>query len=733
MRRLSVFLTAVLLAAASQAAVVVYEGFGDASDGASLVDYSGTSAEMGLSGAWSVTPTDRQSTKARTAYEYVGLTGGYAAETIGDRQHWWELDNTWSLHRAERALSRSIDMSRDGTWYMSFFSMSGNRDFVGQVGLNDGTNELMWGNGYNGAANKGLTAYYGPIGTDATTNGNGTFVWGLDGFPLKTGFFAAKFVKSDSGATDALEVSIAYYDLGTLANPTNAFNGVEPTAWTRVVSLTGVSSVFNALELKIDGGSNNWPSIDEVRVGHNWTDVTVGNVHLVGPAVGQQLVAIDTNLEWTVGNGWAVDVYLSQGYDEPNAVPVLSLADAANTSGLYDPPTDLENEKWYYWRVDELEPNTVGFIAHPGQVWHFKTTGLAAVIEKSPTSKTVKGGTAQVQFSVVAANAESYQWYKDGLALADDPSDALYVGQDTATLTIYDVQLEDEGYYYCEADNTLMQPAASAAARLLTHRLVGWWKLDGDLTDSVAEAVAGAAAHDGTCPDPNFVTVGVNGGAKQFYGNLNSIVTITDSGEYLNFYPLGYTASAWVNMSEKYGEWGAYVAKQGQEPNRGFILTHDGEGQPVHTLRQSFNDQYSNVDADDSGWHLVTATYDAALKQGKVYVDGKLAAEVTNSGTPTGSPAPLIFGAEREDGSVAYVGLLDDVRIWSYPLDAVTVAQLYVEFNPDSEVCVVNPKYDIAGPGGEGDEFRDCIVNLYDVAAFAADWLSCNIVPTCLP
>jgi hypothetical protein len=733
MKRFLVVLMAVALAAASQASVLVYEGFGDAPNNATLDGYSGTSAEIGLSGTWSVTPLDRQSIKARTNYEYVGLNGGYAPETTGDRQHWWEHDNSWSAHRAERPLSGSIDMTQDGTWYMSFFSMSGNRDYVAQVGLNDGTYELMWGNGYNGDSNKGLTAYYGGIGTNPTTNGNGTFVWGLDAFPLKTGFYAAKLVKSDSGVTDTLDVSIAYYDLGTLANPTNEFDGVEPTVWTRVVSLTGVSSVFSKLELKVDGGNENWPSIDEVRVGHNWLDVTVGNVHLIAPAAGEELVDVDTNLEWSVGNGWAVDVYLSGPYDEPNAAPVLSLVDAENSLGLYDPPADLENEKWYYWRVDELEPNTVGYIVHPGQVWSFKTIGLAAIITANPVSMTVSAGMPQVQLSVMAENAESYQWYKDGVPLADDVTDTLYVGQDAATLTIFDVQLEDEGSYYCVADNSLQTPAASTAARLMTERLVGWWKLDGDLTDSVDEAVPGAATHDGVCPDPNFVAEGKDGGAQQFYGDINSIVTIADSGDFFNFYPLGYTVSAWVKMPVKSGSWGAYVAKQGDDPQRGFILTHNGSGQPVHTLRQSFNDLSSNRDADDDNWHLVTGTYDSVSKQGKVYVDGVLANQATHSGIPQASPAALIFGAERPNGESPFVGILDDVRIWSYPLDALTIASLYVDFNPGEDVCIAYPEFDIAGPDGVGDAYRDCRVNLYDLMPIIQKWLDCNLVPTCLP
>ena len=40
---------------------------------------------------------------------------------------------------------------------------------------------------------------------------------------------------------------------------------------------------------------------------------------------------------------------------------------------------------------------------------------------------------------------------------------------------------------------------------------------------------------------------------------------------------------------------------------------------------------------------------------------------------------------------------------------------------------------DVAGPGGSGDEFRDCKVDLYDFAELALNWLSCSntFEPTC--
>ncbi len=452
-------------------------------------------------------------------------------------------------------------------------------------------------------------------------------------------------------------------------------------------------------------------------------------------------VPITQVLSWeqsSAANGLGVtyDVYFGT---EPNALedgyygatPVKTTT--TDPADFFYIPT-LTTSETYYWRVDAIDPNDGNPVVYTGAEWQFVTQPPSARIETHPISQTVAAGTAEVQFTVAGINITTYQWYKDGAPLADDLTDTLYVGEDSATLTVYDVQIDDEGFYYCEADNSLLQPDTSAAAQLLTERLVGWWKLDGNLTDSVDEEIAGAVAHDGVCDDPNYVAVGKDGSALEFFGNIEGLVKIVDSNDFFNFYPRGYTVSAWINLPEKTtGDWAAYVAKQGDNPQRGFILTMDGNGQAVHTLRQSFNDLFANTEVDDDNWYLVIGTYDAVSQEGKVYIDGVLANETTNTGIPQASPAPLIFGAERANGDSAYTGLLDDVRIWSYVVDPVAIASMYVDFNPGAEVCVVNPEFDVAGPDGVGDEFRDCQVDLYDFAVFAQTWLECNVVPTCLP
>jgi hypothetical protein len=439
------------------------------------------------------------------------------------------------------------------------------------------------------------------------------------------------------------------------------------------------------------------------------------------PAVGEQ-VQLAQVLSWQqapAANGLGVtyNVYFGEDNNSLSQTYYGLAPDVSGTSEFSYAPT-LANSKTYYWRVDAIEPNIPNPVIHTGPEWWFTTVPPNAFVTVDPVSRTVPAGTP-VTLTVAGENITEYQWYKDGVLLTDETA---------ATLTIGSMQLANEGFYYCEVDNSLDIPDISASAQLMTERLVGWWKLDGDLTDSVGEAIPGAAAHDGTCVDPNFVGVGKDNGALKFFGDAGGIVSITDSAEYFNFYPLGYTVSAWVNMPEKVNSpSGAFVCMELREGTfRGFVLSHAGSGGAVHTLRQSFNDLGANMDVDDNAWHLVVGTYDAVAKQGKIYVDGVLRSQATNTGTPQGNSKALIFGAEIVDATVApYSGLMDDVRIWSYPIDAQTIANLYTDFNPGVSVCIKNPALDTTGPDG----VPDCKVDLYEFAQVAEAWLECGLSP----
>ena len=456
-------------------------------------------------------------------------------------------------------------------------------------------------------------------------------------------------------------------------------------------------------------------------------DVTVaGFAHYsIVPQNGATLVNVDDDLAWTLENrdsGWPVDIYFGTESD-PNTPLVASRQNVTT----YEPGT-LENDSTYYWRIDAREPNAVdpgnpaADIIHVGPTWSFSTLPEIALVTIDPVSQTVSAGTT-VQLVAAAINATTYQWRKDGQDLSDGGK---ITGATTDTLTITDVQLAEEGSYACIADNELNIPDPSDSAQIMTQRLVGKWELDGNLLDSVQEEVPGAPVHDGVCDDPNYVAVGINVGALEFFGNVEGLVKITDSNDYFNFYPRGYTVSVWVNTTQDSG-WMTYLAKQRrpEAPWIGFLLTQQ-DGQPIHALRQQPQDNlYSNVQIADGAWHLVTCTFDPATEL-TIYVDGVLKNQRTASGTPDTTSDPLIFGGEIPSGTVSpFVGMLDDIRIWSYPLDPYDIAALYTDFNPGEWVCVEYPKLDVTGPEGA----PDCRIDLNDFLAIAEVWLTCNRVP----
>ena len=83
------------------------------------------------------------------------------------------------------------------------------------------------------------------------------------------------------------------------------------------------------------------------------------------PADDAKFVDPRVTLSWTPGHGAVLHtVYLGDSFDE-----VSNATGGATQSGRTFTPGPLENEKVYYWRVDEFD----AFATHTGSVWSFKT------------------------------------------------------------------------------------------------------------------------------------------------------------------------------------------------------------------------------------------------------------------------------------------------------------------------------------------------------------------------
>jgi len=465
-------------------------------------------------------------------------------------------------------------------------------------------------------------------------------------------------------------------------------------------------------------------------------DVTISDPYIArtpNPSLGAQNVSVTTNLSWSAPEAFMPLSYNVHFGTDPNVndFEVFGLQAATIDPS---PNGNLAYGTTYYWRVDSLDPNDGVPVLRVGDLWWFQTIPDKVVAVTSPIGQTVPAGST-VEFSAQFLNASSYAWYKsnDAVVSADD----INLGVNSDTLVLSDVQLDDEGWYYCVGMNSKPSEAASSMARLMTRRLVGWWKLDGNLNDSVQEVIAGAPVHNGSAAEPNFAA-GINGSACEFFGDGQTVV-IENSGDYFNFYPQGMTANVWVKTQTS--SWDGILSKQYRVGDTsanwiGWVIDiSNNPNQPHFTVRGAHGDLFAAVNIKDGGWHMITAVMNPATQQSEIYVDGlrRAVSAAYNMSALTLSQELLTIGAETADGSVgSLTGVVDDVRLWNYALTENAIATLYTALysaiDPDVEVCPVYPTFDITGP----EAARDCRVDLYDLAALASEWLECNVIPSCL-
>jgi hypothetical protein len=266
----------VVLAAGAAQAAGVYESFGNATENMAVNGYQSTTAgySAGLSGAWSQLAGNGASLKHRSSS--TGWTGAQNNLTAigssysiqnGGNFNFMEC-HSWGFERAQCGLGTPINMTVNGTWYMSFVASSANFNYAAQMGLNDGTSELMWGNGYSGGT-QGLAAHYGAMSSFNAGNIKGTS--GISP-TMSSAYDVMLYVaelKQEIGT--GLTVKTFAYDLNTTTGLPSSIGAAGTALWS--TTLSGVSGLFNNLELELSG-ADGYPGIGQLRVGTSWADVT---------------------------------------------------------------------------------------------------------------------------------------------------------------------------------------------------------------------------------------------------------------------------------------------------------------------------------------------------------------------------------------------------------------------------------------------------------------------------
>lgn len=447
------------------------------------------------------------------------------------------------------------------------------------------------------------------------------------------------------------------------------------------------------------------------------------------PADGAEGVLITTDLQWKTGedpNNPGQPLPDITGFMVYYGTDKEEVSDATTSSSVYygyqpvtgnefqkfNPDVDFEKDSTYYWRIDSVL-NLPGPTDDPnylitGDLWTFDSERSLPIIDKQPLDSYVwPGDTAS--FNIVAANPMpgelNYQWYQ-GLS----PDTGNPVGTDSPNLSILG-SIGDS--YFCRVTNTAgavdSQPAYIREKKLIAH----WTMDDVSDPDSIIDGSPSTVAVGGPQNDPDGVSL-LNG-AIAFDGTNDYL--IQEAGDYYDAMDDACTISCWI----KHRNAGSLVSKRGWA--QGWFVYVDADGiVSFNTYGLSNFTLAAPYFPLDSNWHLITATFDGAVK--KLYIDAQLVADQEVEPDSISSIAEnLRIAAQAYEDRPPwdfFEGSIDDVRLYIGPLEATELAQLYFDATGNA-ACLDRPLGDISG---------DCISNIEDLALFASEWLMCGLYPT---
>lgn len=449
---------------------------------------------------------------------------------------------------------------------------------------------------------------------------------------------------------------------------------------------------------------------DEIKIATEFSDVSdLPPCHLAyDPSPADNEINVDSTnpelyLSWEpptcLGEGITYDVYLGT-QDDPNVGGNPLVVDNEAVTSYITEEDDLDYDTTYYWRVDvHADPNIF-----EGLTWSFTTAPRSPVIVTEPQDATVATG-ADAQFTVEVLNDPDYTWYYSDTP--DGEGDPI-TGATSPSLTISNVQETNEGYYYCVAENIYGQ-VESFHARLLTERLMAYWKFENNLNDEVDPANIGISI------DPLSYELGVDGQAVVIAEPNEFVMIDNDMGRLKSI-----TVSAWMKPTifEIEGVQVILTATEGTDDGVVYLRADGNElwGQIYGSTQVGFGDLTKGQ------WNHCALRYDSDAEQASLYLNGELVASAGIDPSVAPILPPLSIGANNSIEDSYVNGLIDDVRIYNYPVSHLVIAQMYTDFVEGATVCLGNPQFDLN---------EDCVVNILDFEILASNWANCNIVPDC--
>jgi len=218
-------------------------------------------------------------------------------------------------------------------------------------------------------------------------------------------------------------------------------------------------------------------------------------------------------------------------------------------------------------------------------------------------------------------------------------------------------------------------------AQLVDPNLVGWWKLDGDATDS-----SGYGNHGTELGSPRYIP-GVIGEA--FDPDRNDDFIDCGNAPLLNRLD-AMSVMCWVKGPFTRG-WECFVTKRG-EGDGWKLRRQGGSNNACFTIRDTSgpDDPRGSININDGEWHHVAGTWDGVDRN--LYVDGQLDRSDPDTGTmvPTIDENVIIGGWMAGPGDIREsAGIdIDDVRLYDKAVSQEQIMQIFRinlawAYNPD--------------------------------------------------
>jgi len=428
-------------------------------------------------------------------------------------------------------------------------------------------------------------------------------------------------------------------------------------------------------------------TIDEVRIyNHALTQAEIQTIMLgifptaFSPDPADGAIHEDTwiTLSWQPGtSAVSHDVYLGENFDDVNDATrdsdvfrgnqVTTFYIAGFPGFAY--PEGLVPGTTYYWRIDEVEAD--GTTVHKGYVWNF-TVPPRKAYNPSPADG-AKFIATEVTLSWMAGlRAKLHHVY-----FGEDPD---VVGSAAgappqASTTYRPGPLKSDATCYWRVDEfdggtthtgDIWSFTTLPEIPVTDPSLVGWWKFDEGNGD-VAVDWSGQGNHGSLQGDPQWVP-GQVGGALAFDGTDD----LVDCGANDVFdIDTNITVTSWIKVYQFNKSWQAIVT-QGDNSWR---LHRSGSTDNIAwgTSGLEPTDITGSINVNDEEWHNVAGVYDGSQKI--LYVDGNVDVSANTTGNIDSSTYRVNIGANAQQTGRNWVGLIDDVRIYSMALTAEQIKE----------------------------------------------------------